>query len=75
MLINEIKVSEKDKGCLKELQDPKSIAEVAALLDTTYNYAFTKLSVWVAKKWVKKAGEGKKRKYYLNRDEIDCNEV
>jgi hypothetical protein len=56
--------------CLKELQTPKAIADVAVILDTTYNYAFTKLQVFVARGWVLKIGFGKKKKYHLNQDEI-----
>ena len=71
MKIEKLEKSEKDKNLLKELGTPKTIAEVAAILGCSYNYASTKLMVFVAEGIVKKNTFGKRKKYFLNQDEVE----
>ena len=71
MKIEDLKISEKEKGILIELSEPKEAAEVAALLDISYNTASTKLKVWFFKEWVKKIKVKKLVKYYLNQDVLE----
>ncbi len=68
--IKNLNISEKDKICFEELKIPKTIAEIAVILDTTYNYAFTKVKVWEARGWVKRIQSKRAVKYYLNGDEL-----
>ena len=72
MKIEELKINPKDKELLKELANPKTIAECAAILGTSYNYTSTKLKVWEAMRLVKKMPKlGKEVKYFLNQDEVE----
>ena len=70
MNIPDLKISDKEKMVLGEMQDVKSIAQVAALLESSYGSAFTKLLVWEARGFVKKIKKGRQNFYHLNQDEI-----
>jgi len=72
--IDDLKISDKDKNLLKELVKPMRIALVAATIDTSYNYASTKLKVFHAKEWVIKIPPSYGRReifYLLNKDNLD----
>jgi len=70
MNLKELKIKEQERNILAELVNPKTIAEVAAILENSYTTAFTKLVVWEAKGWVIKLKIGRGTKYYLNQDII-----
>ncbi len=74
MKIDDLKISERDKDLLKELVNPTTIAKVAAIINTSYNYASTKLKVFHAKEWITKIPLGWGRRetlYLLNRDNLE----
>jgi DNA-binding Lrp family transcriptional regulator len=71
MKITELNIPQKDRQLLMELEFPKTIAEIAARLDISYNYASTKLMVLKEKGWIKRTKVGKLSKYYLDRDRIE----
>ena len=74
MKIEELNKSQKDKNLLSELRSPKSIAECAVILGTSYNYASTKLSVFVAEGSVKKIKSfNNTTKYYLDQDKFELD--
>lgn len=71
MKIEELNKSDKDKALLRELETPKTIAQVAAILNCTYSYASMKLMVLLEEGFVKKQKAGKKAIYFLNQDVIE----
>lgn len=74
MKLKDLKLKEKDRLVLEEMQTPKEIAEVAAILDCSYHTAYAKLLVWNAKGWVRKiTQQGKCSKYYLNQDLLEVD--
>jgi len=73
MNLKDLKLKEKDRLALEEMQTSKTIAEVAVILGCSYHTAFTKLLVWEAQGWIRKIVQGRHSKYYLNQDlfEVD----
>lgn len=71
MRIEEIEIKENEREALRNMISPKSIAEVAALLDIAYNSAYGKLAVWEAKGWVRKIKVKKGTRYHLNQNIIE----
>jgi predicted transcriptional regulator len=49
---------------------PLSVAEVASILEQSYDTAYKKLEVWVARNFLKKISNKNKSRYYLNQDLI-----
>lgn len=74
MNIKDVRASDKDKKLLKELSEPKTIAQAAVILESNYNMAYTKLAVLEAQGWVKKAKRGRTALYYLNQDAISLDQ-
>ena len=74
MNIADLKITDKEKMVLGEMQDIKSIAQVAALLECSYGSAFTKLLVWEARGFVKRLKKGRQNFYYLNQDEVQIED-
>ena len=70
MKLEELNLNLKDKNLLRELAEPKTIAQCAAIMETSYNYISTKLKVLLARNLVKKLKRNKETRYYLNQDEI-----
>lgn len=72
MKIEGLEKSEKDKLLLARLaEQPKTIAEVAAILGTSYNYASTKLMVLCAEGLVRKTKKRKQALYFLNQEVVE----
>ncbi len=70
MKIEELNISSREKQLLMELREPKTIAQIAAIIRTSYNYTSTLLMVLYAGNFIKKMKRGRQTLYFLNQDEV-----
>jgi len=73
MDIDELKIKTNEKEALAEMEKPRTIAEIAVILDISYNNTYQKLAVWEARGWIRKIKIGRSSKYHLNQDLLGLN--
>ncbi|MBI2628619.1 hypothetical protein HYW74_00875 [Candidatus Pacearchaeota archaeon] len=74
MNLKDLKINNKEREILGNMQNPKTIAQIAAESEEKYMQALTKLMVWEAHGWIKKIKRGRQSLYYLNQEVIELSE-
>jgi len=70
--VSDLEISEEHKKALTLLYTPKSIAELAAAMNRSYQWALNYILIWKAKGWIRQVSRiNKEKKWMLNKAKLE----